>query len=143
MGSVLLYTLYSMWLSYFVVYDHQLDRLASCILAPTRPGRFYHLHYRVMENVSNTTLSDLLGRVTTATDVPLSVFQVPFHVDDSVPSALRGRVLSGDCKYRCFHPKGFVLLCTPCTVTICWCSRCLFFGFIYLFRFTPTFPIPE
>ncbi|CAN0421524.1 unnamed protein product [Ectocarpus sp. 12 AP-2014] len=39
--------------------------------------RFYHLHARYMENVANTTLMDVIGRVTNATDLPLSVFQAP------------------------------------------------------------------
>ena len=40
------------------------------------PRRFYHFHGRRMENVANTTLNEVIARVTNATDLPLSVFQV-------------------------------------------------------------------
>lgn len=39
--------------------------------------RLFHLHSRVMETVSNTTLSDVINRTLHVTDLPMSVFVVP------------------------------------------------------------------
>ena len=39
--------------------------------------RFHHLHSRSIEDVSNTTLSQVMSRAANVTDVPLSVFDVP------------------------------------------------------------------
>ncbi|CAM9558139.1 unnamed protein product [Pylaiella littoralis] len=60
-----------------VLGDLLLEAWSDQLFRSIAGDRFYHSHARAMEGVANTTLMDLVSRVTNASDMPLSLFMAP------------------------------------------------------------------